>query len=101
MIVLVIQPATGSRQHYLACSDYAAPLGFLELYLSSLLSCLAETLLFWLTLSALIASFLATTGSCFQRRSFKKTLTLLVQHQTAERHISDYLVNMVEHLAAK
>ena len=70
---------------------------------SSLFICPAATLLFWFTLSALIASFWAAAGSCFQRKSCKNPLytTCSAPNGKQTQLAVDQLVNIVEHLAAK
>lgn len=65
-----------------------APLGFTELH-SEFVECLAflfETLLFWCTLTALIAPISAASGSCFQRKISKKPLYSTCSALTGRRH---------------
>ncbi len=65
--------------------------------------CLAvrpKTSLFWITLTDLISSFLASAGSCFQRKSSTKIHDLFSTKQHTDT-VNNYLVNKGEHLAAK
>ncbi len=53
---------------------------------ASLFSSLACNSTVWFTLTALIVSFWATAGSCFQWKSSKNPRRLPAQHQTADRN---------------
>lgn len=73
------------RKHHLNL-QVPSNLQSLTVSFSILFICVAETLLFWFTLTALIALFSAAAGSCFLRRSSKTHFTLPAQWLVQTKH---------------
>ena len=57
-------------------------------------------MMFWLTLTTLTELFSAAADRCFQGKRSKNTLYTTYAAPNSMQTISDYLVNIVEHLAA-